>query len=123
MRGTIAEFIAWEMAALERAHAAGWVIVDGPKPAAACQCTPAAPEDHSLTPRQQDVMSWVARGHSNKQIARKLGISPSTVKAHVAAILRQTGFATRGELIAASCTQSDMRTSDQYSVREGQTNE
>ena len=41
-----------------------------------------------LTPRQRDVLAHIARGQSNKQIARSLGISVKTVEYH------------RGELIA-----------------------
>lgn len=44
---------------------------------------------HSLTERQQDVLSEMIKGLSNKEIARELNMSPSTVKVHVAAILRE----------------------------------
>jgi DNA-binding NarL/FixJ family response regulator len=36
-----------------------------------------------LTNREQEVMKWIARGCSNKQIAGKLFISEETVKKHV----------------------------------------
>jgi DNA-binding NarL/FixJ family response regulator len=41
-----------------------------------------------LTPRQREVATCVARGMTNKQIALTLGVSPLTVKDHVAALLR-----------------------------------
>jgi len=41
-----------------------------------------------FTQRQKDVLQLLDDGLSNKEIARKLGMSPSTVKVHVAAILR-----------------------------------
>ncbi len=42
-----------------------------------------------LTGRQQDVLGKMINGMSNKEIARELNMSPSTVKVHVAAILRE----------------------------------
>ena len=41
-----------------------------------------------LTQRQIDVLCLMCEGLANKEIARELGISPHTVKIHVAAILR-----------------------------------
>lgn len=40
-----------------------------------------------LTPREEDVLGGLGAGHCNKAIARDLGISVGTVKAHVSAIL------------------------------------
>jgi len=42
---------------------------------------------HDLTPRERDVLDWVARGLANKQIAAKLGLSAGTVRIHVSNIL------------------------------------
>jgi len=47
----------------------------------------AAPE--ALTERQRRVLQMMMEGHSNKQIAYRLGISEWTVKAHVSAVLRK----------------------------------
>jgi DNA-binding NarL/FixJ family response regulator len=41
-----------------------------------------------LTPRQADVLRALARGLPNKLIARELGLSEGTVKAHLLAIFR-----------------------------------
>jgi two-component system nitrate/nitrite response regulator NarL len=40
----------------------------------------------SLTPREQQVAEAIARGLSNRQIAEEFGISPETVKRHLASI-------------------------------------
>ena len=40
-----------------------------------------------LTPRQRGVLSLLAEGHSNKEIAIALGLSQHTVKSYVEAIL------------------------------------
>ena len=53
----------------------------------------------ALTGRQHDVYAAVVSGLSNKQIARKLGISEFTVKEHVTAILAVYGVRNRMELV------------------------
>ncbi|QID19241.1 response regulator transcription factor [Nitrogeniibacter mangrovi] len=42
-----------------------------------------------LTPRERDILACIARGHSNKQIARELDVAESTVKIHVQSVLRK----------------------------------
>ena len=54
-----------------------------------------------LTHRQQAVCALIVRGRSVKEIARDLGISPATVKAHVQPILRSLGVVNRTEAIVA----------------------
>ena len=48
-----------------------------------------------LSPREEDVLREIARGASNKEIARTLDIAETTVKIHVQHILRKLGVATR----------------------------
>jgi len=43
--------------------------------------------DEALTAREIEVLQCAAGGHSNKQIARELGISVATVKAHIRSLL------------------------------------
>lgn len=43
----------------------------------------------SLTPREEQILLQIARGASNKEIARTLGIAETTVKIHVQHILRK----------------------------------
>lgn len=40
-------------------------------------------EKHRLTPRQIEVLKYLAMGLQNKQIAHEMGISVSTVKLHL----------------------------------------
>jgi DNA-binding NarL/FixJ family response regulator len=49
--------------------------------------------------RQIEVLDRLARGMSNKQIARELGLSVATVKLHVQSILRSTGSRSRFEAV------------------------
>lgn len=58
------------------------------------------PEDKpSLTTRQLSIFDALLGGLSNKQIARKLGISEHTVKEHVSAVLAIYGVRNRLELL------------------------
>jgi DNA-binding NarL/FixJ family response regulator len=43
----------------------------------------------ALTPRERDVMDYVARGKPNKIIAAELGVSQRTVEAHRARIFQK----------------------------------
>jgi LuxR family maltose regulon positive regulatory protein len=53
-----------------------------------------------LTPREQEVLHWLARGASNQEIARKLVIQLSTVKKHVSNLLTKLGVESRTQAIA-----------------------
>ena len=48
-----------------------------------------------LTVREVDVLRLIARGHTNKQAASELGISPKTVGTHVEHIYAKAGVTTR----------------------------
>jgi two-component system, NarL family, response regulator LiaR len=51
-----------------------------------------------LSHREADVLHLVARGLANKQVARELRITESTVKTHVSGILSKLGLASRTQL-------------------------
>jgi DNA-binding CsgD family transcriptional regulator len=51
-----------------------------------------------LTPRESQIVRFVILGESNKQIARRLGISDYTVRDHVSNLLRKAGAAKRSRL-------------------------
>lgn len=59
----------------------------------------------TLTERQREVLSHLATGKSNKEIARALRISECTVKVHIAATFRQLGVHNRVSAVAALQTQ------------------
>lgn len=48
-----------------------------------------------LSPREAEVLDLVATGLANKQIARRLGITERTVKAHLTAVFQQLGVTDR----------------------------
>ncbi len=53
-----------------------------------------------LLPREREVLELLARGHTNAQIAATLFVSPSTVKIHVAALMRKLDAENRTSLAA-----------------------
>jgi LuxR family maltose regulon positive regulatory protein len=77
-------------------------------PAAQLAGTPPAPDGkdaafaarEQLSARELEVIALIARGQSNKLIARALDLSPHTVKRHVANALAKLGVASRGQAAA-----------------------
>ena len=63
------------------------------------QISPAAPPKNnalsSLTPRELEILGYLAAGHSNKVIARRLDLAESTIKVHVQNILRKLELSSR----------------------------
>ncbi|HYM31343.1 MAG TPA: response regulator transcription factor [Candidatus Cybelea sp.] len=61
-----------------------------------------APMDRSrsaLSPRQQEVLSLLRQGRSNKEIAEALGLAEGTVKVHVNGVLRKLGARNRAQAV------------------------
>ena len=56
------------------------------------------PDLDQLTPREREVLRYIARGYAYKQIARELHISAKTVESHVSAVLRKLQLSSRYEL-------------------------
>ena len=75
---------------------------------AACGAPPIAREtdlptcSSALTDRQLDVLHLLTEGRSNKEMARQLGITESTVKVHLTAIFRFLGVSNRTQAVLAA---------------------
>lgn len=80
------------LAAAIRSVHAGHVLLH-PDVARLLAAGDARPAD--LTPREREVLVEVARGRSNREIARELSVSEKTVKTHVSAILAKLGVQDR----------------------------
>jgi NarL family two-component system response regulator LiaR len=59
-----------------------------------------APHSYNLTERELEVLSLMAKGLNNPQIAERLMISRSTIKFHVSVILSKLGVSSRTEAVA-----------------------
>ncbi|MDR3574692.1 MAG: response regulator transcription factor [Anaerolineaceae bacterium] len=58
-----------------------------------------------LTPRESEILQYVAQGLTNKQIAWKLSISEHTVKFHISSIYGKLGAANRTEAVRVGARQ------------------
>lgn len=59
----------------------------------------AAVRSLGLTAQEMRVLSELASGRANKEIARAMGLSPNTIKTHLANLFAKLGAATRTEAV------------------------
>ena len=79
----------------------GWIAVRlMPRPRATFVLNEAAVRQLRISPRELDVLAQLAKGASNKSIARTLDISPNTVKAHVGSLYSKLEVSNRTEAVA-----------------------
>ena len=68
-----------------------------------------APVDaRTLTPRELEIVSLIADGLANKEIARSLQIEVATVKNHVHHILAKLGVTRRTEAVTAARSRGEL---------------
>ena len=60
---------------------------------------PRGQESLGISEREMEVLRELAAGYSNKEIARRLEVSPNTVKTHVARLFEKLGASRRTEAI------------------------
>ena len=58
-----------------------------------------------LTPREMEILNYIAQGYFNKEIAVKLGITEQTIKNHVTSILRKLNANARTEAVVVAIKQ------------------
>ncbi|RLJ38257.1 response regulator [Acidovorax sp. 106] len=92
-------------------QAQGAPVMDAAPRTAVTEAPPAVGEETGspLSPREEDVLREIARGLSNKEIARALDIAETTVKIHVQHILRKLGLTSR---VQAAVYASDRQRAD-----------
>src|ERR1700749_677132 len=61
---------------------------------------PKAQASLGISPRELDILKELAAGHSNKEIAANLNVSPNTVKTHVARLFEKLDAKRRTDAIA-----------------------
>jgi DNA-binding CsgD family transcriptional regulator len=76
----------------------GMRVFAGPKPAP-FDGNPKAVASLGISPRELVVLKELAAGRSNKEIARRLEVSPNTVKTHVARLYEKLGAERRTDAV------------------------
>jgi DNA-binding CsgD family transcriptional regulator len=66
------------------------------------ESAPAKERDHSLTPREREVLWWAAQGKSAREIAEILHIGERTVNEHSQNAIRKLGAANRTQAVAVA---------------------
>src|SRR5688572_22485551 len=56
------------------------------------------PKWQSLTPREKDIARLIHKGFTNEQMAKRLSLSPETIKTHVANVLLKFGVKRKSDL-------------------------
>ena len=59
----------------------------------------AAPARDELTVRERSIVEFIARGRSNKEIARELGVAPETIKTHLKRIFHKLSAESRAQAV------------------------
>ncbi|MBW3634314.1 MAG: response regulator transcription factor [Chloroflexi bacterium] len=70
-----------------------------------------------LSPREQEVLTLVAEGRSNKAIAEALFVSPNTIKTHIASLMNKLDAESRAQL-AAIATRQGVRPNETSPLRD-----
>lgn len=73
--------------------------VQAPPPATLSVQSEESPLLEALTPREEEVLVFLAQGLSNNQIGEQLFLSPRTIEKHVSRLLRKTDTHNRAELL------------------------
>jgi LuxR family maltose regulon positive regulatory protein len=58
----------------------------------------------ALSPRETDILTLIAEGLSNKEIARSLDIGPETVKSHLKSVFTKLGVERRAQAVSRAQT-------------------
>jgi len=62
-----------------------------------------------LTPRETEILNYMAQGYLNKQISKVLGVSEQTIKNHITSILRKLDADARTHALVAAIKKGSVR--------------
>lgn len=85
-----------------RMVAQGHAVLDRSARNALAQQGRSRSEQFGLTPREMDVLRLLGKGYRNREIAESLGLSPTTVKTHVARIFKRLEVSDRTDAVVTA---------------------
>lgn len=98
------------LGAIRRIHAGGTHVSER----AAARLAERAMAGGPLSPREVEVLKWIAEGKSNKEIAALLFITEGTVKTHVLSIHEKLGVSDRTEAVVTAIKRGILRIQNFY---------
>jgi DNA-binding CsgD family transcriptional regulator len=63
--------------------------------------------EHRLTPREQETVTLLANGFTNKEISARMGVSVNTVKTFIRSVMLKVGVTTRAGIVGRLLQGSD----------------
>ncbi len=84
-------------------------VAAGARALVATASPPPVPGVAGVSPREGEVLDLISGGLTNRELARRLAISPRTVEKHVASLCRKLGTSGRGPLIALAASRRTAR--------------
>lgn len=67
---------------------------------------------NSLTPREKEVILWLMRGYTSREIGSRLSISPRTVESHIVSGIHKINARNRVHLIAIALVEKHVDQSE-----------
>jgi DNA-binding NarL/FixJ family response regulator len=75
----------------------------------------ARPPDE-LTARERSIVEFIARGRSNKEIARELGVAPETIKTHMKRIFQKLSAESRAQAVVRAQSLGMLKTNGHHAA-------
>jgi LuxR family maltose regulon positive regulatory protein len=72
------------------------------------------PDD--LTARERSIVEFIARGRSNKEIARELGVAPETIKTHLKRIFQKLSAESRAQAVVRAQSLGMLKTNGHHAA-------
>jgi LuxR family maltose regulon positive regulatory protein len=83
---------------------------------ATCKPSAQARPPDELTARERSIIEFIARGRSNKEIARALGVTPETIKTHLKRIFQKLSAESRAQAVVRAQSLGMLKTNGHHAA-------